>query len=159
MIAAAVTSLTLAEPLPRRLSALSGPQNFTLERVGGVNYGEELYRVASLTPAAPASPLFTTCDPPLTTPRGRALSETVPLPPANATGGLRAAEPVLWAWLVAWLTLLGVGLLGAAALLWAGRDAPPASPHAAVRDAAGPTGTAGRADTAGAAGAAAVGRG
>ena len=52
MIAAAVTSLTLAEPLPRRLSALSGPQNFTLERVGGVNYGEDLYRVAALTPAA-----------------------------------------------------------------------------------------------------------
>ena len=52
MIAAAVTGLTLAEPLPRRLSALSGPQNFTLERVGGVNYGEELYRVASLASRA-----------------------------------------------------------------------------------------------------------
>ena len=125
MIAAAVTSLTLAEPLPRRLSALSGPQNFTLERVGGVNYGEDLYRVASLTPAAPAAPLFTTCDPPAAAPRGRALSEELPLSPVNATTGLRAAEPVLWAWLVAWLTLLGVGLLGAAALLWAGRDAPP----------------------------------
>ena len=106
---AAVTSLTLAEPLPRRLSALSGPQ-ISLSNASVASITAKTCTESPPTPAAPAAPLFTTCDPPGSPRRASRLSEELPLSRSPRPPGCSRAGA--WAWLVA-AHAAGRRLLGA----------------------------------------------